>query len=195
MKRRPPILVILLGIIQLVACSRASPAAGTTPAAIPLASPTSLVGLPTVSNPDCCWFPTTPAPIGSAVPMAGTLSVGVVGVTRPADTVINLENAANPLSPEGFEYLMVNVSVQCLPNSENQCDPSDVLQFRVIAPDDTEHELVESSIHLPAAFPSSPSSAAQIAQGNIAFLVPIAEEGLVLYAVWPNMTGVYLGLH
>ena len=187
-------LILVPATALLVACmptSQLSPSASQ----VMQPSPSAVIphGLPTVSNPDCCWFLTSPAPIGEAVPLGG-LSVGVVDVTRAATDVVLAASARNPTPAPGSEYLLVNVSLECITPEEDQCDVSHGVQFHVIDSAGASYEEVGEPLAIPNPFRLSQLTGGAIAQGNIAFIVPIAENGLVMEFTWVDMTGVYLGI-
>ena len=188
-------LILFASTALLAAClptSQSSPTAGQSPLSSPsLVTP---LGLPTVSNPDCCWFITSPAPIGQSVPLAGTVSVGVIGVTRPATDIVLAGSPENPTPAQGSEYLLANVSLECITPQEDQCDVSMGVQFHVTDAAGAIYEEVPDLLGIPNQFRVSQQDGGSIAQGSLAFIVPVTANALVLEFIWPNMTGVYLGL-
>ena len=189
-------LILVPATALLAGCLLTSPSSPTAGHETMLSSPSPVTphGLPTVSNPDCCWFITSPAPIGESVPLAGTLSVGVIGVIRPATDIVLAASPANPTPPQGSEYLLANVSLECIAPEENPCDVSLGVQFHVTDAAGAIYEEVPDLLGIPNQFRVSQQSGGSIAQGTVAFIVPVSDNGLVLEFIWPNMTGVYLGL-
>ena len=117
--------------------------------------------------------------------------MGVIGVTRPANEIVLAASPANAAPAPEFEYLLVNVSLQCI---ASDCEPSLWVLFSVIDSNGATYEEVTEPLVIPNSFRLSQKTEDVTAQGNIAFIVPITEKDLVLEFIWPNMTGVYLGL-
>ena len=188
-------LALLLFAIAAGACANSTSVVASS-TVLPSGTPTpeARQPLPTVSNPDCCWFPTGPGTIGFSVPMAGTLAVGVTSVTRPANELLLREDPSNPPPSEGHEYIVVSVSVECIGPEQSQCAAPGNLQFRVLAADGKSYEELAASTTLPKPLRVPQQTPQTLVQGNIAFLIPIGDDNLVMEVNWPNMTGIYLSL-
>jgi len=93
------------------------------PTATPRPSPTPIVG----DSRD------NPAPVRTGV-VVGEFFVGVNGVQRPADAVVEAGNPFNAKAESGQEYALVVVTVGCLRDSSEKCMIAP-FQFEVIGAD------------------------------------------------------------
>jgi len=150
--------------------------------------------LPTVSDPDCCYLPSDPAPLGYRVPVGGALLVGVVEAIRPANGLVLTANSSNPSPPPGFEYLLVRVSLQCTTAPNAPCDLSMGVQFLAQDLSGTTYDAATNLAGIPRPFDLSGVAEGAIAEGNLVYLVPTAAEGLTVAFTWPNMAGVSLAI-
>jgi hypothetical protein len=93
------------------------------PTSTPRPSPTPIVG----DSRD------NPAPVRTGV-VVGEFFVGVNGVQRPADAVVEAGNPFNAKAESGQEYALVVVTVECLRDSSEKCMIAP-FQFEVIGAD------------------------------------------------------------
>ena len=195
-------------LILLLTSSTACFAVGSSPSekqatavptqaeAIPFPTPTPIIMLPTVSDPLCClggFGDRNPAPLGYAVPVGGgRLVVGVLEVTRSADSIIVGASPGNPTPVSGSEYLVVKVILQCI--VEISGDPCAGVEFRVIDSAGMYYEEASGLARLPDQLELPNVNSGFTTIGNVVFLVPSSASDLVLNFSWPNNSDVLLAL-
>lgn len=191
MKIAPRLLVLAPAALLCAACAASAGGPQTD------LQPTEIVphALPTVSDRDCCYLPSNPAPVGFAVPLgAGGLQVGVVSSSRPADDLVLNASPANPPPPSGFEYLLVRVSVHCVTAHAVPCDLSTGLQFLIQNPDGPLYDPAPDLTGIPELIDVGLVHQGAPVEGNLVYLVPAGAQGLVVAFTWPNNTGVALAI-
>lgn len=186
-------LIVVPAALAIGACA-AFASRSPVPQEVPSPEPTGPRVLPTVSDPDCCYLPGQPVPLGYRIQVAGALLVGVVEAARPANDLVLSANLANPSPPPGFEYLLVRVSLQCPTAPDNPCDLSTGVQFLVEGPGGFTYDAAPGLSDIPDPFDISGVAEGAIAEGNIVYLVPIESEDLTVAFTWPNWAGVSLAI-
>lgn len=104
-------------------CGGGTGAAATpVPTSTAIPSPTPFApGLGTRAN---------PYPFGEAGDSGAGFTLRVTGFIRPADRVIRDANVVNPIPPEGREYVIVRVELDCIAGTDGRCE-ADAIDFEL----------------------------------------------------------------
>ena len=118
-----------------------------------------------------------PAPVGSVI-TADDMSFEILGSTRPADDIIMSGNMFNTEPEEGEEYILIEMKIECLKDSDDTCSISQ-FNFQLIGDEGISYDAEWLVTGVEGLLESEEFYGGAVVSGSLPFIVKLDDQDLV----------------